>query len=106
MTTDTFDLETASKDEMEAYAIEHFGVDLNKRKSAAALRDEVSELQAKAEVGTVAPADKTPAETATVNEKDDRKYLLNASTGVVFPATKALEKRGDLVPCDKDGKLI
>lgn len=30
-------------------------------------------------------------------------YLKNRATGVVFVATDALLKRGDLVPCDKDG---
>lgn len=39
-----FVLSTADKDELEAFAAEQYGVDLDKRKSVAALRAEVAEL--------------------------------------------------------------
>jgi hypothetical protein len=41
---DKFNIETASKDELEAFAQEHFNVDLDKRKGEDKLRAELTDL--------------------------------------------------------------
>lgn len=114
-----------SKDQLEAYAKEHFNVDLDKREKIDSLREQVANLEngnvAKSSVDggedqnqvfeqikhndqsfndiAVSSADQQ-GQTNTQNPLVPQvSYLKNPKTGVVFVSTKALEKRGDLIPC-------
>ena len=94
-----------SKDQLEAYAKASFGVDLDKRQKIDDLRKQVTDLES-ARDGNSQGDDFANSENEQENKPDTQdklvsgiSYLKNPKTGVVFVSTKALEKRGDLIPC-------
>lgn len=121
-----------SKDQLEAYAKESFGVDLDKRQKIDDLRKQVTDLESvrdgnsqgddiegQDQVQTQSEQQGSGSEgddfANSENEQENKpdtqdklvsgiSYLKNPKTGVVFVATKALEKRGDLVPCSAPKK--
>lgn len=113
--SEQFDIDVADKDALEAYAFEQHGVNLDKRQGVDKLRDQVKQLDAKAGQpvgnGTLLTDDELNDEPglkdlAKGEVIDDREYLFNPATKVVFPATAHLKKRGDLIACDKNGKRV
>jgi len=90
------EIEEMTKDELEAYALEKFNVDLNKRKSLESLVAQVNELEGNDTAMTV-------SDELVVLEPD---YLRHPINNRVFPSTKFLLMRGDMIPCDKDGKTV
>jgi len=102
----SFNLETCrSKDELEAYAKETFGVDLDKREKLDALKALVRGLQ-----GTETPEQppEPPTTTDTTEAPAPTEYVKNVNTGCVFHYQKQLKKRlgVDLTPCDKNGNAL
>ncbi len=87
------DINDMNKDELEVYTKEEFGVDIDKRKKIAALREQVAAMKAdggeKEEAAEAAPA-----------------FLRNKLSGRVYPATTLLLKYEEMVACDKDGNLL
>lgn len=83
------DISDMNKDELDEYA-KGIGIDLDMRKTLDNLKKEVAGAKVHPELISIAPVSKG--------------YLLNKSTGLWFPWTKMLEARGDLVPCDENGK--
>jgi hypothetical protein len=79
----------ATKDELAEHA-KGIGIDLDMRKSLENLRKEVSEIKVQPELVPVAP--------------ESKGFLLNKATGLWFPWSKPLADRGDLIPCDENGK--
>ncbi len=97
----SFNLETCrSKDELEAFAKEMFGVDLDKRKKLDELKEEVTALIA-GSLDDDEPAAEPVAST-------DVEYVLNKKTKAVFHYQPHFAKRLgiDLIPCDKKGKTL
>ncbi|RDL44359.1 hypothetical protein DN730_08115 [Marinomonas piezotolerans] len=87
-----------TKDELEAYAKEKHGVDLDKREKIDDLRAKVAKLDSEI-------SDKEVDASAVPNEDAEQvKYLKHPKTGVVMVATKALLKRSDLQPCEAPKK--
>ncbi len=91
-----FNLDTCrSKDEMETFAKEMFGVDLDKRKKMDELKKEIQQL--------IAGKDDTAPQVEAVDTKEVN--FVKNSKGVIFPYHPQLHKRVgvDLMPCDKNG---
>ena len=121
----SFDLNKCrSKDELEAFALEKFGVDLDKRKKLDELKDEVRALIA-ASPNAVSPnavssnAVSSKAKEAATNPHEAPEaelieavipdFVLNPTTKVVFLNHSGLSKKvaaGKLIPCDKNGRLV
>lgn len=81
-----------TKDELEVYAKENYGVDIDKRTKIEVLHSQVAKLD-------VGKDDSEPSDATDPSEKGETQYLRNPKTSVVMVATKALLKRSDLVPC-------
>ncbi len=88
------EIKTMTKDELEAYAKEQFGVDIDKHKKVAELRKQVSELAA------------TGGEESGEEADDVPEFMRNKLSGRVYPTTPRLLKYEEMEPCDKEGNLI
>ena len=75
-----------SKDDMEAYAKEHFGIDIDRRQKISSLRTQLEELQKSQ--GT--PDDATAEILEAVATRD---FVRNKKTGGIFDTTPTLAKR-------------
>ncbi len=82
------------KDDLEKYAKEKFGVDIDKRKKIADLRKQVTDL-----AGDDGVAQEEEKEAAPM-------FLRNKLSGRVYPATPFLLKYEEMEPCDENGKLL
>jgi len=90
------DISRYDKDMLATYAKKEFNITLNKRKKLDELRAQVGALQRgekkeEAEDDAEAPAPK---------------FLKHPVNKRVFPATKALLARSDMIPCDATGKGV
>lgn len=85
-------IDEMNKDELKTYAKDVFDIELDMRKSIDNLQSEVKSLKKKDPVKVVIADVKKPT------------HLKNPDTGLYFPWTQLLEERGDLVPCDENGK--
>lgn len=102
----SFDLDKCrSKDELEAFALEMFGVDLDKRKKLNELKDEVRVLIAGKPSGSVS---EDSGETTVTPEDNPPEYVKHHTTGSVFHYQPRLEKRLgiDFTSCTMDGKPV
>ena len=109
------DIQSMSKDELEAYANDRFGIDIDKRKAVAKLRDMVEGMVRDSEPETEKVAAEVPAETAAPKrgrtksapqKPEQAGFLKNINTGLVFHWQPAISKQPYMRPCDKDGNLI
>jgi len=82
-----------TKDELEAYAKEKFGVDIDKRQKIDALRKQVTALESDGEEKEEAE-DRAPA------------FLRNKMSGRVYAVTPQLLKYEEMEPCDEKGNLL
>lgn len=85
-----------TKDELCEYAQETFGVELNKRHTLNALQAEVEELEG-------SDANTSIGDVEVVVDADFLRHPVNKR---VFESTPGLLKRGDMIPCDKDGNNV
>lgn len=92
-------IEDMTKDELREFALGEHGIELDMTKKRTDLIAEVSKLQKAAPVG----AEKEPEPVAV---KAKATHLKHPANGRVFVATEHLLKRGDMLPCDADGKLV
>lgn len=85
------------KDELAAHAKELTGgaAELNMRDDIDSLREEVAALEKL--------HDQPPKDKPSNSVAKKFTHLKNKKTGHVFVRSTALEKRGDMLPCDKDG---
>ena len=84
-----------TKDELCAHAEETFDVTLNKRDSLDSLRNQVLELESN--------------EGATISDElvtIEPEFLKHPENGRIFKVAPGLLSRGDMIPCDKDGKNV
>ncbi|MBF0256026.1 MAG: hypothetical protein HQL47_06115 [Gammaproteobacteria bacterium] len=89
-------IEEMDKDELELFAKQQYGADVDKRKSLENLRDQVSKLAGLGLSNKAEPAAPT----------GQPEWLKNPTNGRVFKATPLLLRRTDLLPCDESGSLI
>lgn len=94
-----FNVKDADKDALYEYALGKFAVELDKRRKLDDLRKDVESL---IETGEL-PAATTPKK---AKEVQTPQYLRHPVSGVVFEYTDYLSKRGDMIPCDADGKNV
>jgi hypothetical protein len=90
------DISRYDKDMLATYAKKEFNVTLNKRKKLDELRVQVKALQ----------RGEKPKEAKAKVEEPVPKFLKHPVNKRVFPATKALLARPDMIPCDATGKGI
>ena len=99
-----FNLDTCrSKDELEAFALEMFGVDLDKRKKLDELKAEIKGLIAG---NQKALKDDTPKAASAQKEPEVAiQWVFNENTQSVVMYHDGLKKRlgVDLTPCNQDG---
>ncbi|WP_211828673.1 hypothetical protein [Kistimonas asteriae] len=98
---DIFDIDTATKDELIQHAQDMFNTELNGRDKVDDLRVQVKALYAGETADSAKP-------TAAVVESD-YEYCLNPKNKRVLiaaPGMRRLVGKGELVPCDKDGKRL
>jgi hypothetical protein len=103
-------IDEMTKDELREAALLH-GVELDMSKKRAELIVEVKKLQDGEPGDGNDPDEKEPEKPKAVekaskkgNKEDDRKYLKHPANGRVYVATEHLAKRGDMIPCDKNGR--
>lgn len=102
-------IDDMTKDDLREFALGEHGVELDMTKKRAELIEEVKAL-----IGKPAPAnepEKPSAKKASPNkhgDKSDKKitHLKHPANGRVYVATEHLMKRGDMLPCSEDGKLV
>jgi hypothetical protein len=82
------------KNELADFALSELAVELDLHRPLKELKQEVKNLLEK---GKTAPAAAMPNEV---------KYLKHPSNGRVYAATPILWRRGDMIPCDKDGTPV
>jgi hypothetical protein len=93
------DIKDFDKDQLAAFAMSEFNVDLDLRKNLGHLKAEVVKLQNKAKVAVpekpVAVAPSRPT------------HILNRNTGFWFPWTEALQQHlTNAIPCDENGNPV
>ena len=86
-----------NKDELSEYARSEHGVELDMTKKVNDLRSEVAALD-------MDKFSKTqPVAQATQEVSVSSPFLRHPVNGRVYATTPELAKRGDMIPCDKDG---
>ena len=90
------DISRYDKDMLATYAKKEFNVALNKRKKLDELRTQVTALQ----------RGEKQEEAKDEEEAPPPEFLKHPVNKRVFPATKALLARSDMIPCDATGKGI
>lgn len=90
-------IEEMNKDELEAYAREKFGKELDKRKNLDNLLKEVKKLE-----------DGAGEQERGKKEKQEAvaRYLKHPENGTVWESTELLRARGDMIPCDENGNPV
>jgi hypothetical protein len=91
-----------NKDALKSYAKKHFGYDVNLLKHIAIIRGEITKKCLVA-LGEIQADEYCDEETRQAIEKVIPQWLKHPKNGRVNPATPMLLKRGDLIPCTKDG---
>lgn len=94
-----------NKDALSTYAQKKFGYKPNLLKHILVIRGELV-LKAQVALGEIAADEYTDDETRLEIEKVVPSYLKHPINDRVNPATPQLLKRGDLIPCTKDGKPL
>ena len=89
-------IEEMDKDQLEAYALANHGVELDKRKKLDDLRAQVAEMDAPPQ----------PKGNVKAARKEPEGYLRHPTNHRVYKATPLLKARGDMIPCDKNGKNV
>ena len=87
------DIEELTKDELAAYALDTFGEKLNKRERLEDLQKKVAAMKPKTEIADEMPTIKVD-------------FLKHPVNGRVYNATPLLLRRGDMLPCDENGKTV
>lgn len=107
-------IDAMTKDELYEFALSK-GVELDRAKMK---RDEMIAKCLKLQDGTPGDGDDNPTPPETpepppaksaakkAEKADTQKYLRHPANGRVYVATDHLMKRGDMLPCDKSGRLI
>lgn len=98
-----YDPSAMSKKELVSFALVQFGAVLDPEKDVKALRAEVTDMLDKARKKEGLPSLKES------KKKEPRKppeFLRHPTNGRVYNYTVQLEKRGDMIPCDKDGNSV
>ena len=99
---DEFDVDSATKDELIAFAFAHFGKEINGRLIVKDIKEQVVNLLNGMDEDDEQDQDTTDAGV-------DYSYCLNPLNKRVLiasPGMRRLVKQGDLVPCDKSGKRL
>lgn len=104
------DFDTATIDDLAAYALENFDKKLDKRKGLTKLVAECKKLAGVEDDG----ADDEPKDDNAPSVSYHRpkllpkhiKYLRHPTNNRVHEATQLLWKRGDMIPCDKKGQSV
>lgn len=91
-----------NKDALSSFAKKHFGYSLNLLKHISILRGELV-MKCQVALGEIAADEYTDDETREAISKVIPQYLKHPVNGRVNPASPMLLKRGDLIPCTKDG---
>lgn len=90
-------LEEMTKDELELYTREKFGKELDKRKSLDNLLKEIKKLEDELD---------NPESGKKEDQQVAADYLKHPENGTVWESTELLRKRGDMIPCDKNGNPV
>ena len=91
-----------NKDALQALAKKKFGYSLNLLKHIGILRGELI-MKAQVALGEIAADEYCDEEVRQAIERVVPSYLKHPKNGRVNPASPQLLKRGDLIPCTKDG---
>jgi hypothetical protein len=94
-----------NKDCLAGFAWKKFGYKLNLLKHITVLRGELV-MKALVALGTIAEDEYCDEETRIAIEKVIPRFLKHPVNGRINPATPQLLKRGDLIPCTEDGKIL
>ncbi len=94
-----------NKDALSSFAIKKFGYKPNLLKHITILRGELV-MKALVALGEIAEDEYTSEETRIAIEKVIPRYLKHPVNGRVNPASPALLKRTDLIPCTKEGRPL
>lgn len=88
-------IEEMTKDQLELFAKQKHGKDLDKRRKLEELQKEVLALEG---------GETRSAETVAAGSRAT--HLRHPVNGRLFEATDLLRKRGDMIPCNADGKAV
>ncbi len=94
-----------NKDALASFAIKKFGYKLNLLKHITMLRGELV-MKALVALGEIAEDEYCDEETRVAIEKVVPRWLKHPVNGRVNAASPQLLKRGDLIPCTKEGKPL
>lgn len=94
-----------NKDHLAGFAKKKFGYNVNLLKHLSILRGEVV-MKCQVALGEIAEDEYTDEETRLAIEKIIPRFLKHPVNGRVNPASPALLKRHDLIPCTADGKIL
>jgi hypothetical protein len=97
-------IETMSKDDLESYVVQHFGIDMDKRIKASQLRADATKMV----------KDSLGLNESVVEKKETKKpkkepalqFVRNPADGFPYPIVPWSELNPEWVPCDSSGKLI
>jgi hypothetical protein len=92
------DIKDFDKDQLAAFAMNEFTIELDLRKNIGQLRAEVVKLQSKPKVAVDEKSATTPSQPT---------HILNRNNGMWFPWTEILYKHlTNAVACDENGKPV
>ncbi len=94
-----------NKDALAGFALKKFGYKANLLKHIIVLRGELV-MKCQVALGEIAEDEYTDDETRLAIEKVIPRYLKHPVNGRINPASPQLLKRGDLIPCTKEGKPL
>ena len=97
-------IETMSKDDLESYVVQHFGIDMDKRIKASQLRADATKMV----------KDSLGLNESVVEKKETKKpkkepalqFVRNPVDGFPYPTVPWSELNPEWVPCDSNGQLI
>lgn len=99
----TKSIDDMTKDELYEHGLLH-GVELDRAKKRADMIEELKKHLPEGDDLESAPESPEPPKGNPKQFPNKAKYLKHPVTGMVFPATELLLKRGDMLPCNEDGK--
>jgi hypothetical protein len=97
-------IETMSKDSLESYVKQHFGIDMDKRIKASQLRADAAKMVMSA-LGLNEPAVEKK-ETKQPKKKASLQFVRNPVDGFPYPTVPWAELNPEWLSCDSSGKLI
>lgn len=97
-------IETMSKDDLESYVKQHFGIDMDKRIKASKLRADATKM-VKDNLGLSEPVSEKPV-SEKPKQPSEIEFVQNPFDGNAYPKNPWGTQYPEWAPCDSSGKLI